>query len=127
MKLKTDQFGEVEFEEEKVISFENGILGFEELKRFLLISEDEGIFYWLTSVDQPEIVFPLFPINLLMEEYKQVEGYEPFGIVKLDKEPSDITINLKAPIYINHEQKTGYQKIIDTEAYPVDYQLFVKN
>ncbi len=127
MKLKTDQFGEVEFQEEKIISFENGILGFEELKRFLLISEDEGIFYWLTSVDQPEIVFPLFPINLLMENYKQNEGYEPFGIVKLDKDPANITINLKAPIYINHEDKNGFQKIIDSEAYPVDYQLFVKN
>ncbi len=127
MKLQTDQFGEVEFQEEKIILFENGILGFEELKRYLLISEDDGIFYWLTSVDQPEIVFPLFPINLLQENYKQVENYEPFGIVKLDKDPANITINLKAPIYINHEEKTGYQKIIDSEKYPVDYQLFVKN
>ncbi len=127
MKLQTGQFGEVEFQEEKIILFENGILGFEELKRYLLISEDDGIFYWLTSVDQPEIVFPLFPINLLQENYKQVENYEPFGIVKLDKDPANITINLKAPIYINHENKTGYQKIIDSEKYPVDYQLFVKN
>ncbi len=127
MKLKTDQFGEVEFQEEKIIFFENGILGFEELNRFLLISEDDGIFYWLTSIDQPEIVFPLFPINLLKDDYKQVENYEPFGIVKLDKDPEKITINLKAPIYINHNDKTGYQKIIDSDKLPVDYQLFVKN
>jgi flagellar assembly factor FliW len=127
MKLVTDQFGEVEFEENIIIKFDDGIFGFEELKNFLVINEKEGLFYWLTSVEKPEIVFPLFPVALLNESFETKEDWQPFGIVKLDKHPENITVNLKAPVYINHDIKKGYQKIIDTEKYPVDYPLFVKN
>ena len=84
------------------------------------------MFFWLTSIDEPEIVFPLFPISTLRENYPQKDTFEPFGIVRLSKNPSEITINLKAPIYLNQKMKTGYQKILDTENYPVDYKLFVE-
>lgn len=127
MKIKTVQFGEVEFDNEKVIKFKDGILGFEKFKKFILISEENGIFYWLTSIDEPEIVFPLFPVKLLFDDYPEREGFEGFGIVRLDKKPQNITVNLKAPVYLNQEKKAGYQKILDSEKFPVDYQLFVEN
>jgi flagellar assembly factor FliW len=126
MKLKTLQFGEIEFSDDLIIEFKEGILGFEDLKRYVMITEEEGIFYWLTAVDEPEIVFPLFPISSLKEDYPQKDDYEVFGIVRLAKEPEDITINLKAPIYIDQARKSGFQKILDTEKYPVDYNLFVE-
>jgi len=127
MKLENKQFGEIDFDPETVIQFRDGILGFEDLKEFLLVSEKDGFFFWLTAVDEPELIFPLFPINLLQDEYKKIEDSEPYGIVKLDKEPQNVSINLKAPVFINHNEKTGYQKIIDHEKYPVDYPLFVNN
>lgn len=34
MKITTKIFGEIEIADEKVITFENGIIGFPELKRF---------------------------------------------------------------------------------------------
>lgn len=126
MKLSTKQFGEIEFDENLCIQFTEGILGFEELKRYVLISEENGLFFWLTSVDEPEIVFPLFPINTLQENYPQSDNFEAFGIVKLSKDPSEITINLKAPIYLDRDQFSGFQKILDTDKYPVDYKLFVE-
>ncbi|MEE9429533.1 MAG: flagellar assembly protein FliW [Melioribacteraceae bacterium] len=127
MKIKNEQFGEIDFEENSIIKFEEGLLGFEELKEFLLISEDEGLFLWLTSVSEPEIVFPLFSINHLQEKFDTVEEFEPFGIVKLDKDPSKVTINLKAPVYVNQNEKSGFQKLIDNEANIVDYPLFAAN
>ncbi len=127
MKIKTSQFGEVEFTDENIIIFEDGILGFEELKKYLLISEKDEVFYWLTSIEQPEIIFPLFPVNLLREDYQQEEDFEPYGIVKLDKDPGKITVNLKSPIYINQKNRKGFQKILDVEKYPINYQLFVTN
>lgn len=127
MKITNKQFGDLEFEPESVIEFEDGILGFEELKKFLLIAEKDGFFFWLTSIEEPEIIFPVFSIKLLQEEYYGDEDLEPFGIVKLDKEPQNISINLKAPVLINQKEKKGFQKIIDNENFPVDYPLFVKN
>lgn len=127
MKLLNKQFGEIEFEEEAILKFEEGILGFEELKEYLLFSETDGYFFWLISVNQPEIIFPLFSLKLLQEEYSDEEKLEPYGIVKLDKEPENISVNLKAPVFIDHNEKIGYQKIIDNENYQVDYPLFVNN
>ena len=127
MKLLNKQFGEIEFEKEAVIKFEDGILGFEELNEFLLFSETDGYFFWLISVNEPEIIFPLFSLKLLQEEYSDENQLEPYGIVKLDKEPENISVNLKAPVFINHNEKIGFQKIIDNEELKVDYTLFVNN
>ncbi len=126
MKLKTLQFGDIEFDDEIIINFKDGILGFESHNKFIMITEDDGIFYWLTSVDEPELVFPLFPMGLINDNYPSVEGFEAFGIVNLDKDPSKITLNMKAPIYLNHGDKKGFQKIMDNEDYPIDYKLFVQ-
>lgn len=127
MKLQTKQFGEIEFDEEIIIEFTDGILGFESFKKYILITEEEGIFNWLTSIDEPEIVFPLFPIGLLQENFPAEEAHLPYGIVKLSKNPGDITINIKSPVYLNMDSKTGFQKIIDSDKYPIDYKLFIEN
>ena len=113
MKIQNKQFGEIEFEQDSIIMFEDGILGFEDLKKFLLIAENDGFFFWLTSVEHPEIIFPLFSVKMLQEETESLDKIEPFGIVKLDKDPQNITINLKAPVFIDQENKIGYQKIVE--------------
>ena len=41
MKLKTRVFGEIDIDDEKIITFENGIIGFPDLKRFTLIFNEE--------------------------------------------------------------------------------------
>ena len=127
MKIQNKQFGEIEYESKSIINFAEGILGFEEFKNFILLSKKESTFYWLTSIDEPELIFPLFSIKLLEENYSDDGELEPFGIVKLAKKPENVTINLKAPVFINREEKIGYQKIIDNEEFPVNYPLFVKN
>ncbi len=127
MKITTRQFGEIDVDENRIVTFSDGILGFEDLKKFVLITEENGIFFWLTSIDEPEVVFPLFPVRLLIDNCPQEEGCEAFGIVKLDKIPTNITINLKAPVYINQGKMSGFQKIIDKEDFAIDYVLFVDN
>ncbi|MDH7605001.1 MAG: flagellar assembly protein FliW [Melioribacter sp.] len=126
MKIVTKQFGEIEFPDDLVITFENGLIGFEELKKFVFIKPEENIFYWLNSVEKPEIAFPLFAMRLIDENYPQEENHEAFGIVILNPDPLKITINLKAPVYINQDSKTGFQKILDSEKYSLYYNLFTE-
>lgn len=126
MKITTQQFGEIEFTEDKVISFESGLLGFEDFKKYLFIKTDDSVFYWLTSIENPGIAFPLFGVRVLDEKFPQTDEHEAFGIVILNPDPLKITVNLKAPVYINQEAKSGFQKIIDTDVYPVYYNLFVE-
>lgn len=124
MKINTYHFGEVEFTEDKIINFNNGLFGFENLKKFLFIKPDDSYFFWLNSIDDPAVCFPLFGIRMLDDKYPQETSYEAFGITTLNPDPLNITVNLKAPVYINQNDKLGYQKIIDTDKYPVHYKLF---
>ncbi len=126
MKLQTEQFGEIEFVEENVINIEKGLFGFEHITRYLLIQTENTLFYWLNAVDEPAVSFPMVGINLLDDTYPQEEDYEPFGIVTLDKDPLKITVNTKAPLYIDQENKKGKQKILDRDKYSVNYKLFVE-
>ncbi len=124
MKILTYQFGEVEFTEDKIINFQSGLLGFEELKNYLFIKPNDSYFYWLNSIENPSIAFPLFSIRALDEQFPQNENFEAFAIVTLNPNPLKMTVNLKAPVYINQNDKLGIQKIIDTDKYPVYYNLF---
>ncbi len=124
MKIKTYHLGEIEFDEELIINFNSGIIGFEQLKKYLLIKVDDDFFYWLNSVEKPEIAFPLIGIRIIDDTYPEEKSHEAFGIVSLNSDVLKITVNLKAPVYINQDTKTGYQKILDTDKYPVYYNLF---
>lgn len=126
MKINTHQFGEIEFTEDFIISFEDGLFGFEHLHKYLFIKTDDDLFYWLNSIEQPDIAFPLIGTRVVDEKFPAEIENESFGIVILSKNPADIKVNLKAPVYINHDKKTGFQKIIDNDKYPIDYSLFVE-
>ena len=130
MKIKTGQFGEIEFDDEIIINFPDGIIGFEDLKRFIRIEDvDYQPFRWLISVDEPEIGFAVLDPTLVVENYYEDLGFDPekstlLGIVKLEKEISKITINLKAPIVIDNFKKLGRQIIIDKEKYGISQPIF---
>ena len=126
MKLKTYRFGEIEFSEDKIITFEKGLFGFEELTKYLFIKPDDSLFYWLNSIDNPDIAFPMFGMRVIDEHYPQEENFEAFGIVVLNADPKKITVNLKAPVYISQEDKKGVQKILDSDKYQIDYNLFTE-
>lgn len=126
MKITTKQFGEIQFGEDQVIKFKSGLYGFEELKDYLLIKTEDDLFYWLNSIDEPEIAFPLIGVRIIDDEYPVEENREPFAIAILDTDPLNITINMKAPVYIDQDRKVGSQKILDDDKYHVKYNLFVE-
>lgn len=125
MKIKTIQFGEIEIEKNKIIELTGGIIGFENLKNYILLNSGNPLFLWLISIDSPENVFPLFGIKVLMGDYPAHEKHEAFGIVKLNSEPLKVTVNLKAPIYLDLDKNKGFQRILDDEKFPLDYKLFI--
>lgn len=140
MKINTRIFGEIEIEQEKLIYFENGIIGFPELKKFALIHDTEkedGFIMWLQSMEESDLALPV--INPL----EVIETYEPdvseellFGLGKLSKADTyilvtitvpkqieDIAINLKAPIVINMENNKAVQVIVENEL-PIKYRIY---
>lgn len=126
MKLNTHQFGEVEYSEDLIINFAEGLFGFENLHKYLLIKTEDELFYWLNSVEQPDIAFALIGLRIIDEKFPTIEENEAFGIVTFSKNPADVKVNLKAPVYVNQDSKSGFQKIIDSDKYPIAYNLFVE-
>lgn len=63
MKINTKVFGEIEISEDKIIIFQDGIIGFPDLKRFALLHDMErgdnvGIRF-LQSLEEPGFAMPV--------------------------------------------------------------------
>ena len=58
MKLDTIRFGELEIKEEDIIEFPEGILGFEDMKKFVIFQMEEGSpLMWMQSVEEAALAF----------------------------------------------------------------------
>ncbi|MFV0464555.1 MAG: flagellar assembly protein FliW [Lachnospiraceae bacterium] len=133
MKANTRLFGEIEITEEKLIRFENGIIGFPDLRSFALIfDEEKGVensIMWLQSMDEPAFAMPVVKPTDLLPEYSPSVKEElllPLGdltpdstyllvTVTVPKEIEQMSVNLKAPFVINYQTGKGSQIIVDDE------------
>ncbi len=142
MKIKSKNFGEIEFPEEAILEFPEGIIGYPDYKRFIII-EDKKIepFKYLQSVDNPDFALPVINPFLIRKDYlvvvlqeehqkiglKSLSQSEPWAalcVVVFNKDIKKSIVNLKAPILINTKEKKGIQVIILTDDYDVEEPLF---
>lgn len=126
-KIKTPHFGEIEFEPKHVFHFKNGMLGFDNLHDYVLISEEETApFKWLINIEEPEIGFPLISPWFIDLGYNPGKSYDIdtqviFVVVTLEDELGNMTANLKAPVVLDISEQTGEQVILPTDKYSPSY------
>jgi flagellar assembly factor FliW len=139
MKIETKYQGIIEINDERVISFENGIPAFENETAFVLLPFEEGTpFFVLQSTHTPEVAF------ILISPFDFVPGYEvklPDSIIELleitkhedvatfvmltVKEPfSETTANLQAPVIINAAKQKGKQFLMSDSRYQTKHAIF---
>lgn len=139
MILQTKYFGELNIEEEDIYSFERGIPGFEGVRKYILIDNEEpdSPFKWLQGVDEPKPAFVIvdpfvvrkdYEINLndeILEELdiKKAEDVSVFCIVVVPEDVSKMTVNLQAPLVLNNACHMGRQLILDTDRYGVRHYI----
>ena len=73
MKVDTYLFGSVEVNPEKVITFPNGLVGFESSTRFTLVHENdvgESASFTLQSLDDPTLAFQIVDPTTLGYNYE---------------------------------------------------------
>lgn len=142
MLVKTRHFGEIELDESKVMVFDNGILGFEDNKRFtLLYDNEEGDrpeISWLQSLDEPSLAIPVISPFIVKPDFNpevEDELLKPLGILNEDNivvlvsitvpvNPEKISANLKAPFVINSDSRKGIQVIVENSDYEVKYYFY---
>lgn len=136
MKIKTTRFGEVEIDESRITTFPKGIVGFPIYKRFALIqTNDDGVFYWLQSVDAPELAFivcdphifvPDYRVPLRREDIETIELADASSIqvlVIVNKVGDLLTGNLQGPLVVNTAKLIGIQLVLSDKRYTTRYPL----
>ncbi len=142
MLVKTRHFGEIDLDENKIINFPEGILGFENCKNYTLLYDNEGEerpdISWLQSLEEPALAIPVISPFLVKEDYNpevEDELLKPLGEINMDNivvlvsitVPNDITqmsANLKAPFIMNAETKRGCQIIVENADYEIKYRFY---
>lgn len=143
MKINTSRFGEIEIDDNLVFNFIEPILGYEQLKKYVLIDNSpESPFKWLQSVEDANIAFPVtFPAYFGIDyqftipeekakklDLKGSDNLISFNIACIPQGKSqDATVNLVGPILINIENKNGLQLVLTDTKYDIKRRLFNKD
>ncbi len=139
IQIETSRFGTVEVPADKLIKFPGGIPGFEGLESYVLLDHDEeGLFRWMQSVDDPDIAFLLTMPDVFIPNFTLPRkggqtakiglknNEEPVLMVMVCVpvgEPDFITLNLKGPIAFNYNNMSAMQCIVDNDDFPCDYKV----
>ncbi|MBN2319508.1 MAG: flagellar assembly protein FliW [Acidobacteria bacterium] len=138
MLIHTVNFGDLEVPEDKILTFKEGLPGFPQIHRFVVLELEEiKPFQYLQALDDPPIT--LFIINPFMVEptyefrlsetdmadvnSKNSSELAVYAVATIPENPSDATINLMAPIVINENERCGKQVILHESKYSVKHPL----
>ena len=129
MRVETRLFGEIDIEDNKIITFPSGLVGFPDMKKFTIIYDEDkpgknGII-WFQSLDEPQFAMPVMEPNAVVPDYNPTVNDElltPLGELTEDNlyvlvsvtVPKDITkmsVNLKGPLVINTDTLLANQMV----------------
>ena len=129
MKVQTKWFGEIEVSDDKIITFDKGIIGFEDWKKYTLVydaEKEENIsIIWLQAIDEPTYD-PVVEDELLksLGDDIQDDNIRVYCALTVPQDITKMTINLKAPIIVDFDTMKGIQLIADNSEYQVRYPIY---
>ena len=135
MEIHTKRFGVLNVANEDVLHFPNGLIGFEDCHRWVLLCDPRNeLVVWLQSVEQADLALAVVSPRRFVRNYRaRVSRWELEPIclrdsrcaevlVVVGKGPEGVALNLKAPVVLNLECRLGCQAIANGEL-PVRYAL----
>jgi len=136
MIIRTSRFGQLEVDEERLIQFEDGILGFPDQHRYALVQTGEGSgFYWLQSVEAEDLAFVVCDPRLFVADYQvpvKIEDLRTMGLdspqgaqvfVIVNKVNELLTGNFQGPLVVNVENRCAKQLVLSDKRYSTRHPL----
>ena len=139
-KISTDRFGENEVDEEKIVTFENGIPAFEDEREFVIFPYDEeSPYYFMQSLKSPELAFILTIPFLFFPDYQieiddasikelNITNQDSITLYSLVTIPNGsvryMTTNLLAPVVLNTDNMKAKQLVMEKSNYKTKHRLF---
>lgn len=143
MILSTIRFGEIEIDEGRIFDFVLPIIGFDNLKKFIIIEPSkDSLFKWLQSVEDTALAFPIISVATLNFDYSidlpdnvvdtlEISSVENLLVMNITSIPQDdpkgTTINLLAPLIFNVANQKAGQVVLSGSGYDISYPMFKIN
>jgi flagellar assembly factor FliW len=140
MILNNTRFGDIEFSDDDIITFIDGIIGFPDKATFLLLNHKPNTpFRWLQSIEEPSLAFLVAFPELLVPGYSPEIGLPVAKELDLTEEtpkmllttvtipagkPEEMTTNLLGPIIINGLTMQAKQVVLADDLYTVRHRVF---
>lgn len=125
-RIQTQLFGEIEIEQEKIITFEQGLPGFEQARGFVFLPLEDSMFTIMQSADSelhfvtlnPFMVFPDYDFDLSQSDMDYLginreKDILVYNIVVIHQEFGKSTVNMQAPIVLNLGTNKGKQIVLN--------------
>jgi len=140
VKIKTTRFGELEVDKKDIIEFTEGLLGFENLKKFFIVDPgDQTLILWLQSIDDAATAFPiiepkifqpnymvkLLPVELNSLSLENLSNASVYTVLTIPQNVTEMSANLKAPIIINNKTKTARQIVLQDSKLEVRFKMYM--
>jgi len=140
MQIQTTRFGMVEIDDQRIMVFPKGMVGFPNCQQFALIqTNDEGVFFWMQSLDRPELAFVVCDPRTFVPDYRvpvKLDELQMIGLgtpedaqvlVIVNKIDDTLTGNLQGPLVINAQNLTGKQLVLSDKRYTTRHPLMQLN
>ena len=130
MKIDIERLGltNVSVDPETLFSFPEGIAGFEQCKRFKLFHEEgKATVFWLQSIDETSVMFPIVAPETLDIEYQielsdadcaliEVQDSSDVAVVVIvyrnEADGGKIAANTRSLVILNLKTRKGMQKVL---------------
>ena len=128
-KVSTSRFGEIEVDEKKIVHFQNGIPAFEDEREFIILPyEEDSPYYFMQSVNSPDLAFLLTIPFLFFPEYSfevddvtmkelEITNHDNVFYYSMITIPNGsiryMTANLLAPIVLNSDNMQAKQVVLE--------------
>ncbi len=140
MEVATTRFGTVAVNEEQVWTFPQGLVGFEHLKRYVLLDSRKGAsLQWLQALEDPSVAFlvceprvflPSIEIRLPEESLpletargRRIEDLLILALLYVDRAEGKLKVNVQAPLVLDPVSRKGVQAVTDAAAPTVSLPL----
>jgi flagellar assembly factor FliW len=133
MQIQSKAYGLIDIDETQVLDFPKGLLGFEEYTHWALLDSKQAPFYWLQSLDDPQLSFVILPPSFFRPDFQlelsdtDREALEnpgdgdllTFAIVTIPADHTRMSANLQGPVVVNKKKRVARQTIQASQAWKV--------
>jgi flagellar assembly factor FliW len=141
LKIGTRKFGEIQIDENKILSMPEGLAGFPGFEKFVLLEDPKTHpFCWFQSIQEPNLALVIMDPKIFKPDYsigldKLIKelGWEGvtqddigiFVVVNIfgQEDKKQITANLMGPLVINSKANQAVQVVLSDTTYSCQYNI----